>query len=159
MSNRWFRTFLAAAIGLVQPCLAVVLQPDGYHVYPGDNIQDALQEAARNPTNKVVKVHAGEYRPSNKRQALVWFNRSHDGIHLEAVGDVTLSAANPQLSSPAAQGFPAVVNHVVYFGDGISSNTVLRGFRITGANNFVSDKLTRQMEPDTSIRKNLFFYT
>src|SRR4029077_5927091 len=61
--------------------------------------------------------------------------------------------------NPQAQGFPAVVNHVVYFGDGISSNTVFRGFRVTGANNFVSDKLTRQMEPDTSVPKNLFFYT
>lgn len=138
---------------------AIELQPDGYHVYPGDNIQDALQLAAANPTNKTVKVHAGEYRPVSKRQALVWFNHVHDGIHLEAVGQVTLTAQNPQLSSPQAQGFPACVNHVVYFGDGISSNTILQGFHIRGANNFVSDKLTRQMEPDNTVPKNLFFYT
>jgi hypothetical protein len=137
----------------------VELQADGYHVYPGDNIQDALQLAAQNKTNKTVKVHTGEYRPANKRQALIWFNHNHDGIRLEAVGSVVLSAANPQLITPAAQGYPAVVNHVVYFGDGISSNTVLRGFRISGANNFVSYKLTRQIEPDTSVPKNLFFYT
>jgi hypothetical protein len=139
--------------------LGIELQQDGYHVYPGDNIQDAIQLAAANKTNKTVKVHAGEYRPVSKRQALIWFNHTHDGVHIEAVGRVTLTAQNPQLSSSKAQGFPAVVNHVVYFGDGISSNTVLRGFRITGANNFVSDKLTRQMEPDTSVPKNLFFYT
>src|SRR5207253_1927903 len=42
---------------------------------------------------------------------------------------------------------------------GISSNTVLRGFRITGANHFVTEKLTGQMEPDTTVPKNLFFYT
>lgn len=137
----------------------MVLQSDGYHVYPGDNIQDALRQAAANQTNKVVKVHAGEYRPASKRQALIWFNRAYDGIRLEAVGAVTLTAANPELTNPQTQGFPAVVNHVVYFGDGISSNTVLKGFRITGANNFVSDKLTRQMEPDTTVPKNLFFYT
>jgi hypothetical protein len=142
-----------------QACCGVVLKPDGYHVYPGDNIQDAVQQAALNPTNKVVKVHRGEYRPTTKRQALVWFNRSQEGVHLEAVGAVTLTAANAQLTSPQAQGFPAVVNHVVYFGDGISSNTVLSGFRIMGANNFVSEKLTRQMEPDTNIEKNLYFYT
>jgi hypothetical protein len=150
MRNARFRTFVAALIGVGQTCFGIVLQPDGYHVYPGDNIQEALQQAALNPTNKVVKVHAGEYRPAGKRQAMIWFNRAHDGIRLEAVGSVTLTAANPALSSAAARGFPAVVNHVVYFGDGISSNTVLRGFRITGANNFVSDN---------SVPKNLFFYT
>lgn len=157
-----FRLWSALAGMLLQLAMrahGIELQADGYHVYPGDNIQDALQLAAQNKTNKSVKVHAGEYHPASKRQALIWFNRNHDGIRLEAVGPVVLSAANPQLSHPAAPGYPAVVNHVVYFGDGISSNTVLRGFRISGANNFVSDKLTRQIEPDTSIPKNLFFYT
>src|SRR5213593_582066 len=113
---------------------AITLFEDGYHVFPGDNIQDALQQAAESKTNKVVKVHAGEYRPNSKRQALIWFNQMHDGIQLEAVGPVTLTAANPEITSPQAPGFPAVVNHVVYFGDGISSNTVLRGFRLAGAN-------------------------
>src|SRR5260370_42014442 len=67
---------------------------DGYHVFPGGSIQEALDEAARNPTNKVIKVHAGTYRPQARGQALVWFNRSHDGIRLEAVGEVTLTATN-----------------------------------------------------------------
>jgi len=147
-----FQTFYAA-------CLGIELKLDGYHVFPGDNIQDALQQAAANKTNKVVKVHAGEYRPNSKRQALIWFNQMHDGIRLEAMGQVTLTAANPEITSPMASGFPAVVNHVVYFGDGISSNTVFRGFRLTGANHFVTEKLTKQMEPDTTIPKNLFFYT
>src|SRR5437667_12263222 len=61
---------------------AITFSKDAYHVYPGDNIQDALQQAAESKTNKVVKVHAGEYQPNNKRQALIWFNRSHDGIRL-----------------------------------------------------------------------------
>jgi len=137
----------------------IVLKQDGYHVFPGDNIQDALQLAAENKTNKVVKVHAGEYSPSGKRQALIWFNRLHDGIRLEAAGPVTLSAANPKVTSPQTPGFPAIVNHVVYFGDGISSNTVLEGFRLSGANHFVTDKLTQRIEPDTTVAKNLFFYT
>ena len=137
---------------------AITLSADGYHVFSGDNIQDALQQAAENKTNKVVKVHAGEYRPSGKRQALIWFNKKHDGIYLEAQGPVILTAANPQLSAPTDAGFPAVVNHVVYFGDGISSNTVLKGFRITGANNFVTKERTKEMEPDTTVPKNFFFY-
>ena len=136
----------------------ISLSSDGYHVFPGDNIQDALQQAAKSKTNKVVTVHAGEYRPNSKRQALIWFNKTHDGIRLEAEGPVTLTAANPQLTAPSEPGFPAVVNHVVYFGEGISSNTVLKGFRITGANNFVTKEGTRQMEPDTTNPRNFFFF-
>src|SRR5262249_20130258 len=108
---------------------------------------------------KVVRVHAGEYRPNSKRQALIWFNKTHDGIRLEAVGSVTLTAANSQLSTIGEPGFPAVVNHVVYFGDGISSNTVLKVSRITGANGFVTKERTRQMEPDVTVPKNYFFYS
>jgi hypothetical protein len=137
---------------------AVCLSNDVYHVFPGDNIQDTLQLAAESKTNKIVKVHAGEYAPNSKRQALIWFNKMHDGIRLEAEGSVTLTAANAQLMLPSETGFPAAVNHVVYFGDGISSNTVLKGFRITGANNFVTRDLTKQMEPTTTIPKNFFFF-
>jgi Right handed beta helix region len=141
-------------------CLGAIVHENGaFHVYPGDQIQDALQMAARNPTNKWVRVHAGEYRPNSKRQALVWFNHQHDGIRLEAVGAVTLSAANPALSDPSAPSHPAVVNHVVYFGDGISSNTVLQGFRLTGANGFVTKDDTQRLEPNRTIPKNYFFYS
>lgn len=146
-------------LALVCDLHAFKLEPDGFHVFPGENIQDALQAAASHPVNKAVKVHAGVYRPDSKRQALVWFNRRHDGIRLEAVGDVTLTAANPEITDKNSPGFPAVVNHVVYFGHGISSNTVIRGFRITGANGFSTQRLTKQVEPDTTVPKNLFFFT
>lgn len=155
-------------IGHVMICLglmlaraggAITFSNDCYHVFPGDNIQDALQQAATNKANKVVRVHAGEYRPSSKRQALIWFNKSHDGIRLEAQGQVTLTAANPELGGGGKEGSAAVVNHVVYFGDGISSNTVMDGFRITGANNFVTKEGTREMEPNTAIPKNFFFFS
>lgn len=138
---------------------AISLSADGYHVFPGDSLQTAVDLAAANATNKVVRVHAGEYRPDSKRQALIWFNRVHDGIRLEAVGEVTLTAANPQLALPSEPGFPAVVNHVVYFGDGISTNTVLKGFRLTGANGFVTKERTVEMEPNRTIPKNHFFYS
>ncbi len=137
---------------------AIALLEDGYHVYPGDSIQEALQQAAENTTNKIVRVHAGEYRPDNKGQALIWLNRKHDGIRVEAVGEVTLTAANPVLAARSEASFPAVVNHVVYFGDGISSNTVLKGFRITGANSFMTKERTREMEPNVTIPRNWFFF-
>src|SRR6187401_3307805 len=153
----WLTYFVL--LGICLNSGAIELRPDGYHALPGDNIQDAIELAGKNPTNKVVKVHSGTYRPRAKRQALIWLNRAHDGVKLEGVGEVTLSAANADLSSAAHRAHPAVVNHVVYFGDGISSNTLLRGFRITGANAYVTDKFLQQMEPNESVPKNSFFLT
>lgn len=160
---------ICIGLSMAQAGSAMTFSNGSYHVFPGDNIQDALRLAAENKTNKVVKVHAGEYRPTTKRQALIWFNKAHDGVRLEAEGAVTLTSANPQLAvggtnstSPTNlpwPGFPAAVNHVVYFGDGISSNTVLKGFRITGANNFVTQARTMEMEPDLTIPKNFFFFS
>lgn len=158
--KRWSRAAIAGC--LLQASwsdAAISLSSDGYHVSPGDDIQEAIQAAALNPTNKVVKVHAGEYRPQRKQQALIWFNKNHEGVRVEAAGPVTLNAANPELSLPSEPGYPAAVNHVVYFGDGITSNTVLKGFRITGANNSITRERTKEMEPCTSIPKNYFFFS
>lgn len=130
-----------------------------FHVYPNGQIQDALDAAAKDPANKIVYVHAGTYRPAARGQALAWFNARHDGITLEAVGDVTLTAANPEIADAHAPSYPAVVNHVVYFGDGVSRRTVLRGFRITGANNFTTGSGDRSPIESDAIRKTTFFYT
>jgi hypothetical protein len=129
-----------------------------YHVHPKGRIQDALEAAARDPVNKTVYVHAGTYRPSAKGQALIWFNARHDGITLQAVGDVILTASNPDVADAQAPSFPAVVNHVVYFGDGVSRNTVLRGFKITGANNFTTGSGEKSPIESDEIRKTTFFY-
>lgn len=129
------------------------------HVYPGTEIQDVLEQAARDPASKCVKVHEGVYRPSSRRQALVWLNARHDGITLEAVGDVTLTAANPDIADPAEESYPAAVNHVVYVGDGISRHTSIRGFRITGANGFVTkSRKPAPLEPSPRYERNLFFF-
>ena len=138
---------------------AIELKPDGYYVSPGENIQDAIELAAKNPTNKAVKVRAGVYHPKALRQAMIWFNRAHSGVRVEAIGDVTLTAANPALARQSHRSFPAVVNHVVYFGDGVEADTLLKGFRITGANAYVTDKFMKQLEPDESVPKNSFFLT
>src|SRR5436305_13850829 len=63
-----------------------------YRVHPGGSIQAALEAAAKDRTNKIVYVHAGTYRPPSHGQALIWFNERHDGITLEAVGQVVLTA-------------------------------------------------------------------
>src|SRR4029450_7860294 len=80
-----------------------------FHVYPKGSIQDALEAAARDPVNKTVYVHAGTYRPPARGQALIWLNERHDGITLEAVGDVTLTAGNPEIADAQAASYPAVV--------------------------------------------------
>jgi hypothetical protein len=109
-----------------------------------------------------VVVHEGTYRPDRPGQALVWLNRRHDGITLEAEGSVVLTAANSDIADRDAASFPAVVNHVVYFGDGISSRTVFRGFTITGANRFDtrSDKPEpiEPNRPELGEQNLLFFY-
>ena len=128
-----------------------------YRVQPGGSIQAALEAAAKDPVNKIVYVHAGTYRAAHG-QALIWFNRRHDGITLEAVGEVVLTAANPAIADNKAPSFPAVVNHVVYFGDGISTKTVLRGFRVTGANNYTTGTGERSPIESDDVRKTPFFY-
>src|SRR6266700_2455191 len=130
-----------------------------YRVQPGGSIQAALEAAAKDPANKIVYVHAGTYRPAAHAQALIWFNARHDGITLEAVGEVILTAANPEIADRSAPSYPAVVNHVVYFGDGISRKTVLRGFKITGANNFTTGSGEKSPIESDDIRKTAFFYT
>jgi len=128
-----------------------------YRVYPGGDLQAALEAAASSSKHKTVTVHAGTYRPDSARQALIWFNRRHDGIVLQAEGEVVLTAANPDIANPADAGYPAVVNHVVYFGDGISRQTVFDGFRITGANGFLTYG-GPDIEPNRRLRRTVFFY-
>ncbi len=137
---------------------AVDPKTGAYHVHPGDRIQDALEAAARDRDHKTVYVHAGTYRPAVQGQALIWFNARHDGITLQAVGDVTLSAANPEAADRRSPGFPAIVNHVVYFGDGITPATVLRGFRITGANAFTTGSGDTSPIESDDVRKTPFFF-
>ncbi len=165
------RAFLrvAAAVAVV-PCRGVAQRREAldgvtldaaaraYRVHPGGSIQAGLEAAAKDPANKTVYVHAGTYQPRAHGQALIWFNRRHDGITLEAVGEVVLTAANPAVADKKAASFPAIVNHVVYFGDGISPKTVLRGFRVTGANNYTTG--TGRISPIESddVPKTPFFY-
>src|SRR6188472_962352 len=171
LHRRDFLCLLIAASVRPRPALArqgpraqgspVALDPktSSYHVYPTGSIQDALEASARDPDHKTVHVHAGAYRPAARGQALIWFNARHDGITLEAVGEVVLTAANPDLADRKAPSYPAVVNHVVYFGDGISRRTVLRGFKITGANNFTTGSGEKSPIESDEIRKTPFFYT
>jgi hypothetical protein len=142
---------------------AVAPGRDGlYHVHPGENIQAALESASKDPVHKTIRVHAGVYRPSQSGQALIWLNRRHDGITLEAEGKVILTAANAAIADKSAKGYPAIVNHVLYLGDGVTERTIIRGFTLTGANNFVTTEAgVLPVESDTGLAElqtGLFFY-
>ncbi len=133
------------------------------HVRPGGDIQAAMEQAAADSLVDRVIVHAGTYRPDRPAQALIYFNARHDGLTLEATGEVILTAANPEVADPRSESYPAIVNHVVYFGDGITRETLLRGFKITGANNFVTlAEDAGDIEPRStthpSLAKGRFFY-
>jgi hypothetical protein len=139
------------------------LVDSAYQVFPGEEIQEILELAAADQAHKTVQVHAGTYRPRRPGQALIWFNARHDGITLEALGEVVLTAANPEIADPEAASFPAVVNHVIYLGDGVSGATVIRGFTITGANNFVTtSEEGGRVEADLGLpelERGSFFYS
>lgn len=156
---------LAAAYFVRPPVASSGPQPDEngiFHVFPDGDIQAALDAAARHPKHKHVQVHAGKYRPQSHGQAFIWFNRIHDGILLEAVGDTILTAENPDVARRRDQGYPAIVNHVIYFGDGITRKTVLRGFKITGANGYVTTSEPTPIEPQSDVphlERDMFFYT
>jgi hypothetical protein len=139
------RLFLCCLLGGLAVAIVGVLWASGFFtgsyiidVFPGGDIQAALEAVTRRPGKGTVRVHPGTYRPAAPGQAFIVFNARHDGITLEAVGDVVLTAGNPEIAHPEAPSYPAVVNHVVYFGDGITRATTFRGFKVTGANGFVS---------------------
>ena len=158
LHSAWIALVLTVGILFMASRSAGELKTDVYEVFPGESIQQAIEKAGQDPFKKVVRVHAGTYAPKATGQALIWFHRGHNGVQLKAVGEVTLTAVNAELSDRKSSTHPAVVNHVVYFGDGITSETVLEGFRITGANHFVTTGAP-EIEPSTSLKKNLFFYS
>jgi hypothetical protein len=129
-----------------------------YEVFESDDIQEALDSAATNTASKIVLVHEGTYAPRRHDEALVYLNRRHDGICLRGIGKVTLTGANPEIADRLSATYPAVVNHVLYLGDGLSSNTVIEHFRLTGANHFVTNSLQHLIEPDNTLPKGRFYF-
>ena len=149
--------------GVIMSGWQVRAEDTSIRVQAGEDIQAALELAAKDPRRKRIIVEAGTYRPRQPGQAMIWFNERHDGITLEAEGEVVLTAANPALADKSQASFPAIVNHVVYFGDGVSRKTLLRGFKITGANGFLTTEDTPEnIQPDIdapNLERAKFFYT
>lgn len=152
----WALLWMSSGVFCLLP--APIRRDGAIHVSPGDDLQTAVDLAAQDPSARTVILHAGTYAPSKRGQALVFLNRRHDGVRLIGEGLPTLTAANPALALPGQVAPAAVVNHVIYLGDGLSSNTVVQGLRLTGANHFVTTADLDSLEPDRSFRKGRFFY-
>jgi hypothetical protein len=133
-----------------------------YHIHPGDDLQRILDAAASDAKHKDMVIHAGTYRPAYSSQAMIRFHARHDGIVLKADGEVILTAENRDLSIPGTPGYPAIVNHVIYIGHGVTSRTKLVGLQITGANGFVTqsedDGPIEPASDKPGLDKRLFFY-
>ncbi|MCA9061970.1 MAG: right-handed parallel beta-helix repeat-containing protein [Planctomycetaceae bacterium] len=141
------------------PAPPKVQQTEGpFHVYPGDDIQRALDKAAAATGNRTVIVHEGTYGPRLRGFAFLSLTAPHDGVQLIADGDVTLSA-RPMLKS--GPGEAAIVNHILYCGDGLTNRTLIQGFRLTGTDGFVCQERVPEEsygERTPSLRKGLFFF-
>ena len=131
-----------------------------YHVFPKGRIQDALEAAARDPVNKTVFVHAGTYRPPARGQALIWFNARHDGITLEAVGDVTLTAANPEIAdSDAPELSRGRQPRRLFRRRRVAKDRSARLQDHRRPNNFTTGSGEKSPIESDDIRKTPFFYT
>ena len=136
-------------------------EADGkFHIRPNDDIQTILNAAAVSVAKEVI-IHEGDYHPREPGFAFVWFNAAHEGIQLIGQGQVVLHADNADIGRPEDAGFPAVVNHIMYFGDGITQATVVSGLRLTGANGFVAATEDPSIQPDPvhpRLQKAKFYY-
>ena len=145
----------------VIPLVSVQPEADGkFHMLPGDSIQAVLDAAAVSVVKTVV-IHEGDYRPREPGFAFIWFNAAHDGIQLIGEGQVVLHADNANIARAEDAGFPAVVNHILYFGDGITQATVVSGLRLTGANGFIAETENPAIKPDLAhprLQKAQFYY-
>ncbi len=132
-------------------------------VTPADDLQAAVDRAADSGAERVT-LKRGTYRPRQPGQALLILTKRHDGLTIKAdqPGTAVLTAENSDLAVPNTPSFPAVVNHVILAGDGVSSRTTLQGLAITGANGYVDQAANRLRshypEFQGNLKPGMFFF-
>ena len=116
-------------------------------ISPSDDLQKQVDQAAANGIRTII-LETGTYAPKHPGQALLVLTRQHDGITItgENQDEVILTASNESVADSHAESFPAIVNHVILAGDGISSRTFLSNLTVTGANGFVSQSIETLQE-------------
>lgn len=129
-------------------------EPERIFADPHGDLQAIIDRAALSPRKSIIQLRPGIYRPRQEGQALIYLNRAHDGIQIEGSRDSILTAK--KIFPDGTES--AVVNHVVYIGDGVTQKTRLSGFRITGAQEFVTEKGAEKIEPNRELRRRYIFY-
>lgn len=138
------------------------------------DLQQEIDRIAEQFPRATIVLTAGTYRPQAEGQALLHLNSRHNGLKIrgEDRDRVILTAqasavrygilkAEGKLSAPAAlaqSGSRAIVNHVVYFGDGVDSTTELSQLSITGARGYLTKTGEQQAEPDLQHLRRFIFY-
>ncbi len=102
-----------------------------HHVHPGEDLAAALAALEHHNGERELIVHAGTYAPRRPGFAFLVMTAAHDGVRLRAEGDVTLTAG--KMTVAGSEKPDALVSHVLYCGDGVGPDTLIEGFRITGA--------------------------
>jgi len=132
------------------------------YVSPNDDLQQELDRAADSGVQTVV-LRKGTYRPGRAGQTLIVLTKRHDGliIRAEATDGVVLTASNPELAQPEDASYPAIVNHVILTGNGVSHRTIIDGVTITGANGYADQSAailhSRYPEFQGNLKPGMFF--
>jgi hypothetical protein len=165
--DRVFSVSLAMVVFAIAGCGSSAGQPESqaprpvrgpFHVYPGEDIQQAIDQAAAAIEDRRVIIHEGLYGPRVRGFSFISLTAPHEGIQVVADGNVTLTA-RPIIDGES--GPSAIVNHVLYCGDGLSNKTRIVGLRLTGTDGFVCEERIPQEsfgERTPHLKKGLFFF-
>lgn len=129
------------------------------HVYPGDDLSAILAELGHQHGERTLIVHAGTYGPQQPGYSFLTLTAAHHGLRLMADGNVTLTAINP-VQEVVKSNESALVSHIVYCGDGLGPETIIEGFRITGARGVVrTEHFPHELRvaPDGPLQRGLFY--
>ncbi|MEQ9411119.1 MAG: hypothetical protein RIK87_25630 [Fuerstiella sp.] len=125
------------------------------HVRPGQDLQQALDRAADARQYRVLILEPGIYQTDQPQFCLLALTSRHSGVTIEGRPGAVLSARSE------ADPEQAAVSHVIYCGDGLTSDTLIKGITISGARGLatnvgvpVEDYGVRQ----AVLRQGLFFF-
>ncbi|HRK07434.1 MAG TPA: hypothetical protein PLZ57_06665 [Pseudobdellovibrionaceae bacterium] len=138
------------------------------------DLQQEIDKIAEKFPRATILLAAGTYRPQHEGQALLHLNSKHNGLKImgedrdrviltaqASVARYEVLAAEGKLTAVAPLAPPesrVIVNHVVYFGDGVDSTTELSQMSITGARGYLTKTGERQAEPNTQHLRRFIFY-
>ena len=125
------------------------------YVAPGQNLQAAVDLAASASKDRRLVLRPGVHQTESTQFCLLALTSEHDGVVVEGMTGAELSARS------ATRPDHATVAHVIYCGHGLSSQTLIRNLKITGAkglatNSGVPDEDFGKLEGQ--LNRGLFFF-